>query len=136
MSATHPLDLISRVHALGCRLLIRDGELRVRKPRPAPPELEDVLAQIREQKPAVLAALGTVPVCFKCRVPIPPDDLLCPACYSSRAPVFTHEERRQHTIERLRNRPCSDCGKTRWHVTARGDSWCLECFEHGKEVKP
>lgn len=58
-----PLELVSAVRSLGAELLIRDGELRIRKPKVTPPELDSLLTLIREDREAVKAVLDDFPPC-------------------------------------------------------------------------
>jgi hypothetical protein len=81
------------------------------------------------------------PVCLDCRRPVTPSDLLCDTCFQARKVIpfeelaRRREERRQRTIAGLTRVPCGTCGKTRWHVNARGDAFCLECFGQGRNVR-
>ncbi|MCC6130069.1 MAG: hypothetical protein IT186_09075 [Acidobacteria bacterium] len=127
-----PLELVSAVRSLGAELFIRDGELRIVRPRNAPPELDSVLALIRQDREAVKAALE--PVCIDCRKPVAPEALFCDECFRARKIVpleeltRRREERRKSTEARLRSTPCGSCGRIDWHVTARGDAHCRACF--------
>ena len=49
------LDLIRRVEALGGRLVLDNGQLKLRAPTPLPDELT---AAVSEQKAAIMVALG------------------------------------------------------------------------------
>lgn len=112
-----PLELVSALRSLGAELLIREGELRIRKPKAPPPELDSILALIRQDREGVKAALEPLPcpcgsrvfrltpagpvcatckpaplppgvpdgpICIKCHRQVPPDDLFCEPCFSSR----------------------------------------------------
>lgn len=137
-----PLELVSAVRSLGCELLVRGGELRIRRPNPAPPGLDPLLTQIREDREAVKATLPTIetngPACLDCRRLVTPNDLFCDTCFQARKVIpfeeltRRREERRQRTLARLTGVTCKTCGKTRWNVNARGDAFCLECFGQGR----
>lgn len=74
-------------------------------------------------------------VCIDCRQPVAPEALLCDPCLQARKVVpleelaRRREERRKRTEARLRSTPCGSCGRTDWHVTARGDAHCRGCFQ-------
>lgn len=96
-----PLELVSAVRSFGAELFIREGELRIRKPKVTPPELDSILTLIRQDREAVTAALepppcsscsGRVfrltpagPVCATCEpAPLPPgvpDGPICIKCF-------------------------------------------------------
>lgn len=76
-----PSELVSAVRSLGCQLLVRGGELRIRRPNPAPPELPGLLELIRQDREGVKAVLDG-PICIRCHVPVPPDDLFCHTCFA------------------------------------------------------
>lgn len=127
-----PSELIAAVRSLHCELFIRDGELRVRRPKVTPPGLPELIDLIRRDREAVKAALE--PVCIDCRRPVTPNDLFCDGCFQARKVVppgelaRRREERRKRTEARLRSTPCPSCGRIDWHVTARGDAHCRGCF--------
>ncbi|MCG3194891.1 MAG: hypothetical protein DIJKHBIC_04159 [Thermoanaerobaculia bacterium] len=86
-----------------------------------------------------VAAGDTAPVCLDCRQPVTPNELLCDPCFRAARKVVPleeltrrREERRKRTEARLRSTPCPTCGRTDWHVTARGDAHCRACFRHGE----
>lgn len=140
-----PLELVSAVRSLGAELLLRDGELRIRKPKLAPPELDSLLTQIREDREAVKATLSALemnaPACLDCRRLVTPNDLFCDTCFQARKVIpfeelaRRREERRQRTLARLTGVTCRTCGKTRWNVNARGDAFCLECLGQGRGAR-
>lgn len=73
-------------------------------------------------------------ICLDCHLPINPNDLLCDPCFQARKVVpleelaRRREERRRRMAARLEGLTCGTCGKARWHVSVRGDAFCLECF--------
>lgn len=73
-------------------------------------------------------------ICIDCHLPIDPNNLLCDPCFQARKVVPLEElarrrkERRRRMAGRLEGLTCGTCGKARWHVSVRGDAFCLECF--------
>lgn len=72
------------------------------------------------------------PLCPPCGAPVDdPGDVLCGACYTARrAPgrlLRFDPERRRRAEERLSGRACGSCGATDWHVSGRGDAFCVPC---------
>ncbi|MCC6131409.1 MAG: hypothetical protein IT186_15935 [Acidobacteria bacterium] len=140
-----PSELVSAVRSLGAELVIRDWELRIRKPKLAPPELDSLLTLIREDREAVKATLSAIemnaPACLDCRRLVTPNDLFCDTCFQARKIVpfeeltRRREERRQRTLARVTGVPCGTCGKVRWNVNARGDAFCLTCFEERRDAR-
>lgn len=103
-----PSELVAVVRSLGCELLVREGELRVRKPIPAPPELDFILSLVRQDREAVKAALE--PVCIDCRQPVTPNNLFCDGCFQARKVVPLEELARRR--EERRSRACLPARRT------------------------
>lgn len=134
-----PAELVTTVRSLGAELFVRNGELQIRKPKPSPPELDSILALVREDREGVKAVLSG-PVCIDCRLPVTPIDILCDSCIQARKIVPAEEldrrrrARYRRSVAWVERTPCRTCGKSRWHINPRGDSFCFECHLRNQSI--
>lgn len=89
----------------------------------------------RQEAPATPGgAEPLAPSCYRCGSQLASsDELLCPACYTSRRPegpgvvVRIDEARRRRTEARLGTSRCSTCRGSWWRVHSTGDAECEPC---------
>lgn len=125
--------LICQVRSHGARIGAENGGLVLEADTPPP---EELIADLRGHKPALLAALQ----CRDCgQQPIPPDRLyFCAECWDARRTWWTTPSPR--TPIALTPKPvdrCPDCGNGGYRWSARWGDWvCARCWPQPTQPHP